>query len=219
MPIVWHNKLFASVLGIMFGRTLSADEVQKGRSPWAGKVGKRIASKHVHLIDDGLLMTGVGTREFDDDGIPQRRVPLVEEGILKGFLYDNYTANKERRESTGNSNRDYASLPLPSVNNLILHPQMKKGELLADIKRGLYLVEAIGTWLSNPISGDLSATATNAFLIEDGELTKPIKGVIVSGNFFDILENKIELIADDVENLGSIYAPSVKITEMSVTGT
>lgn len=218
MPVVWHNKLFASILRIMFGGTLSADSAQKGRSPWVGKIGKSIASENFNLLDDGLLRGGLGTREFDDDGVAQQRVMLIDRGFLQGFLYDSYTANKERRESTGNSSRDYSSLPMPSSNNLFLQPGRAKREELLDVRRGLYLVETIGGWLSNPISGDLSATATNAFLIEDGELTKPVKGVIVSGNFFDILCNEVDLIADDVQNLGSTYSPSVRISKMVITG-
>lgn len=218
MPVVWHGKLFASILGIMFGGTLSADSVQKGRSPWIGKIGRDIASENFSLLDDGLLRGGLGTREFDDDGVAQQRVMLIDRGVLQGFLYDNYTANKEGRESTGNSSRSYRSLPIPSSNNLSLQPGRVKREELLDVRRGLYLVETIGEWLSNPVSGDLSATATNAFLIEDGELTKPVKGVIVSGNFFEILRNRIALIADDVENSGSTYSPSARISEMTITG-
>lgn len=219
MPVVWRNKLFASVLRIMFGGTLSADSVQKGRSPWVGRVGRPLASKNFTLIDDGLLRAGLGTREFDDDGIPQQKTILVDHGVLQGFLYDNYTANKDRRESTGNSARDYRSLPTPSPNNLILQKgNTKKEELIRDVKMGLYLYEVIGAWLSNPISGDLSATITNAFMIENGELTKPIKGIIISGNFFDILYHKIDLIADDVRNLGSTYSPSLRVSEMTVSG-
>jgi len=218
MPVVWHNKLFASILRIMFGGTLSADSVQKGRSPWIDKVGRSIASENFSLLDDGLLIGGLGTREFDDDGVAQQRVTLVDRGVLRGFLYDNYTANKEGRESTGNSSRNYRSLPTPSSNNLFLLPGGVKREELLDVRRGLYLVETIGEWLSNPVSGDLSATATNAFLIEDGELTKPVKGVIVSGNFFEILRSSIDLIADDMENLGSTYSPSARVSEMTITG-
>lgn len=219
MPVVWRGKAFASVLRTMFGGTLCADSIQKGRSPWIGKVGERIASENFTLVDDGLLRAGLRTREFDDDGVPQQRLTLIDRGVLQSFLYDSYTANREHHESTGNSSRDYRSLPMPLPNNLILQPgRVKSGELVKDLKRGLYLFETIGTWLSNPISGDLSATATNAFLIEDGVLTKPVKGAIVSGNFFDILRHKIELVADDVRNLGSTYSPSVRVTEMTVTG-
>lgn len=219
LPVVWCNKLFASVLRIMFGGTLSAESVQKGRSPWAGKNREHIASENFNLVDDGLLRAGLGTREFDDDGISQQKVTLIDRGVLQGFLYDNYTANKDGHESTGNSSRDYRSPPAPQPNNLILQPgEAKEEELIEDIRKGVYLVETIGAWLSSPISGDLSATATNAFLIENGELTKPVKGIIVSGNFFDILQNKIDLIANEPQNLGSTYSPSVRVNEMTVTG-
>ncbi len=218
MPVVWRNKLFASTLRIMFGGTLSADSVQKGRSPWIGKTDKRVASENFSLLDNGLLRGGLGTREFDDDGVAQREINLIDRGALRSFFYDNYTANKEGRESTGNSSRDYRSLPMPAPNNLLLQPGEAKPEELLDMRRGLYLVETIGEWLSNPVSGDLSATATNAFLIENGELTEPVKGIIISGNFFEILRGRIDLIADDTDNSGSTYSPSVRISEMTITG-
>ena len=219
MPVVWHNKLFASVIGLMFRRTLSAESVQKRRSPWIGKIGQRIASENFSLVDNGLLSGGIGTRKFDDDGIPQQKVILVENGVLQNFLYDSYTAQKEARESTGNAHRSYDDLPTPRPNNLILLPERaKREELFQGVKRGLYLVETIGLWLSNPISGDMSATATNAFLIKDGALNRPVKGVIVSGNFFEIMDRKIARISNDTQNRGSLYSPSVKVSEMTVTG-
>lgn len=217
MPIVWRNKLFASVLRIMFSRTLTADAILKGRSPWIGKIGSRIASENFQLVDDGARRNGYGTRLFDDEGSPQQRILLVDHGVLQGYLYDSYTANIDRRESTGNAMREYHNFPTPTPNNLTLQQgSAQSEELRGSIKRGLYLVETIGAWLSNPISGDLSATATNAFLIENGELTKPVKGIIVTGNFFEILLNRIELIANDTQNFGSTYSPSVKISEMTV---
>jgi PmbA protein len=219
MPVVWRNKVFASALRTMFRRTLCADSIQKGRSPWIGKVGERIASQNFNLVDNGLMKGGIRTREFDDEGTKQQRVLLIDRGILQGFLYDSYTANKDHCESTGNSSRSYRSLPAPTPNNLFLKPgRVKNEELVKDVKRGLFLFEEIGVWLSNPISGDLSATATNAFLVEKGELTKPVKGVIISGNFFEMMQNKIDLVADDVQNLGSTYSPSIRVSEMTVTG-
>ena len=218
MPVVWQNKLFASIVRIMFGGTLSADSIQRGRSPWVDKVEEAVTAEDFNLFDDGLLRGGLGTREFDDDGMAQRNVPLIDRGVLRGFLYDNYTANKEGRESTGNASRDYRGIPVPSTNNLFLKPGKAKREELLDVKKGLYIVETIGEWLSNPVSGDLSATATNAFLIENGELAQPVKGVIVSGNFFEILRSGIDLLGDDVDNWGSTYAPSTRISQMTVTG-
>lgn len=218
MPVVWMNTVFAGILGVMFGGTLSADSVQSKRSPWTGKLGKQIASSNFNLLDDGLREAGVGTREFDDDGIPQQITPLVSRGVLKSFLYDNYTANKDKVSSTGNAHRGYAGFPTPFPNNLTLKPtSIRSEELIGETKRGLYVAETIGEWLSNSISGDLSATVTNGFLIENGELTQPIKDVIVSGNFFKIINGGINLIANDVKNAGSVYSPSVRVAEMTLT--
>lgn len=219
VPVVWRNKLFASVLSIMFAGTLSAESVQRKRSPWAGRIGSRIASDSFTLIDEGLMPGGLGTRMFDDEGVPQKRLPLIEEGILKGFFYDTFAANKECVESTGNASRSYDGRPHPAPNNLTLTPGRMRGadEIIRETAHGLYLEELIGAWLSNPVSGYLSATIANGALIEKGELTRPVKGVLVSGNFFDILIRGVDQIGRDTDNAGSNYSPTVRVASMSVT--
>lgn len=218
IPIIWRNKLFANVLAIMFGGTLPADAIQKERSPWAGKIGSEIASTGFTLRDEGSVAFGMGTRQFDDEGVPQRAVSLIEDGILKGYLYDTFTANKEGRESTGNASRSYDSPPRPSPNNLHLSSGTASlGEILKETKNGIYLQELIGLWLSNPVSGYLGATVANGSLVEDGEIKRPIKGVLISGNFFDIIRNGIDLIGNDVDHSGGSYSPTVRVTSMSVT--
>lgn len=218
IPIIWRNKLFANVLTIMFGGTLSADSIQKKRSPWAGKIGSEIASCDLNIVDEGLISCGMGTREFDDEGVPQKRVPLIEKGILKGYLYDTFTSNKDHVDSTGNASRSYDSTPRPAPNNLSLClGTTELNEIIKDTKHGLYLQELIGLWLSNPVSGYLSATAANAMLIEDGEMTQPVKGVLVSGNFFEIIKSGIDTIGRDLDHAGSSYSPTVKVKSMSIT--
>jgi PmbA protein len=218
--VVWRSNVFADVLGIMFGRTLSADAIQKARSPWTGKIGETIASDNVTILDEGIKDAGMGTREFDDEGYPQQDTPLITRGVLTNYLYDNYTANKDGTASTGNASRSYRSIPTPSVNNLILTPgTVKLEELISDTRQGLYIHEVIGDWLSNPISGDLSATVTNGYLIEQGEVTHAVKGVIVSTNFFTLIQDDASLIADDIENSGSTYAPTVKMENITIIGT
>lgn len=218
IPIIWRNKLFASVLAIMFGGTLSADSVQKKRSPWAGKIGSKIAAADFTLIDKGLAPGCIGTREFDDEGVPQRHVPLIEKGVLKAYIYDTFTANKDHVESTGNASRSYDNTPRPAPNNLSLGlGTLDSDEIIEETKQGLYLQEVIGVWLSNPVSGYLSATAANAMLIDKGEMTQPVKGVLVSGSFFEILQGRIDLIGRDVDHAGGNYSPTVRVTPMSVT--
>jgi PmbA protein len=219
ITIIWRNKLFANILRIMFGRTLSADSIQKNRSPWIGKIRENIATKDVNLFDDGIKEGGLGTRKFDDEGFPQQRTVLIDQGILMNYLYDNYTANKEGKESTGNAHRSYRSSPVPMANNLSLREgEVTVEELIKDTRRGVYVEEVIGDWLSNPISGDLSATITNGFLIENGELTQAIKGVVISTNFFQILNDPTLLIANDTRNSGSVHSPSVKMNNLTLVG-
>jgi len=218
IPVIWRNKLFANVLTIMFGGTLSADAVQKKRSPWGDKIGSTIASTGFTLRDEGSAPFGLGTRQFDDEGVPQRTVGLIEDGVLKGYLYDTFTANKDGRESTGNASRTYDSPPRPSPNNLNLSPgKLNLSEILKETRNGLYLQELIGLWLSNPVSGYLGATVANGSLVENGELTRPVKGVLISGNFFDIMKSGIDMIGQDVDHSGGSYSPTVRVTSMSVT--
>jgi PmbA protein len=109
--------------------------------------------------------------------------------------------------------------PVPYPNNLVVKPMSATPEeVIKETRKGLYIVETIGEWLSNPISGDLSATVSSAFLIENGELGKAVKGVIVSANFFDILKGKMDLRANDLDNAGAVYAPTTQVLEMTVAG-
>ena len=225
---VWRNDAFGNIVDSMLTRTITADAVQENRSPWAGKVGQLVASEEVSIVDEGKMVGGIGTRHFDDDGVPQKRVPVIEKGILQGFLYDCYTANKENRQSSGNAHRDvgsfssplnYMKTPSPYPNNLVVKPhKASPEEIIKETRNGLYIVETIGEWLSDPISGELSATVSSGFLIENGELGRAVKGVIVSANFFDILKGKMDLRANDLENAGAVYAPTTQVLDMAVAG-
>ncbi len=228
MNTVWRNDAYAGTVDAVLTRTITADAVQRNRSPWVGKVGQTVASEGVSVIDEGKMMAGVGTRQFDDDGTPQERTPVIEKGVLRGFLYDNYTAGKEKRLSTGNAHRDvgtffaplnYTRTPSPYPNNLVVKPgDASADELIKETRNGLYIVETIGEWLSNPISGELTATVASGFLIENGELTKAVKGAIVSASLFEMLKGKMDLRANDLENSGPVYAPTTQVLDMTVAG-
>jgi PmbA protein len=109
--------------------------------------------------------------------------------------------------------------PTPYPNNLIVEAgDASAEEVIKETGKGLYVVETIGEWLSNPISGELSATLTSGFVIENGELTRAVKGVILTSNFFDMLKGKMDLRADDLHNAGPVYAPTTQVNDVTVAG-
>ena len=125
----------------------------------------------------------------------------------------------EKVASTGNARRQYHTLPFPSLNNLKVEPGTTSLEdMIKDTKKGFLIENTIGQWLSRPSSGELNATVTHGYLIENGELTQPVNNVIIAGNFFDLMQNKLDIIGEDIDNSNFIYTPSIKVSEMSIAG-
>jgi len=191
-----------------------ADNVQKGRSSLKGRVGEMISSEGLNIHDDGLLAGGLDSSAFDGEGVPSRRTVLIEKGILKGFLYDSYTAGKDCVKSTGNAVRQgYSDVPRVGVRNLIVSSP-NAYDLLEETK-GYLINGLIGAHTANPISGDFSVEARNAFRISPGEMPVPIRSLMLAGNIYDLLKN-IE-IGTDVRAIGGIVTPTIKV-KMNVVG-
>ena len=220
MPVIVRNQVAASILGVMLSTPINADVVQKGGSPLANKVGEQIASDTITIIDDGTIERGFGTRPFDDEGHPTKRTTIIDKGVLRGFLYDNYTALKDNIESTGNARRHgYFTPPTPAPTNLILRKgDADHDDIIQDTKNGLYVDNVIGEWLSNPVSGNLNATVTHGYKIKNGELKEPVKGVVLAGNFFELLMEGFEVVGRDSNNTSGNYSPTIKFSKLTVAG-
>lgn len=219
IPIVLDSQISANILGIMIAPNISSESIQKGRSIFGQKKNTQIASENFTIIDDGTTKDGIFTREFDDDGIPTQKTEIISKGVLTNFIYDNYRAAKEKIPSTGNAGRNYWSAPGPTTNNFILKTgSVTQEEMIKETKYGLLIEETIGEWLSRPESGELNATVTHGYLIENGELTKPVNNIVVSGNYFDIIMNRIEAFGNNLNNAGKVYSPSLKISELTIAG-
>lgn len=187
--------------------SFSADNVQRGRSMLADKMGEGVFSDLISLEDDGTLDKGLDTSKFDSEGVRSHRTGLVRDGVLEGFLYDTYTANKGALESTGNASRpSYSAVPGVGPSNVVVSG---KGGLSGD---GLLVHGLIGAHTSNPISGDFSVETRNAFL--DG---RPVKKAIISGNIFDLL-NKVVGFGDDYKQFSTVKTPSMEFEEIQVSG-
>jgi PmbA protein len=192
-------------------------------------MGQQIAQDTFNVVDDGTKKGGIMSWGFDDEGVPQRKTQVIDRGVLKSYLYDTYTAAKDKVVSTGNARRSrlgtfslarpYTRTPVPAPTNFVLKQgDAKRDELIEETREGVLVLTTIGEWLSNSMSGALSATVTNGVLVKNGELSDPVKGVIVSGNFFEMIRNTIDLVANDMRNDGSFYSPSVRVQQMSVAG-
>lgn len=172
----------------------------------------------VTIIDDGTLPDGFGTSKFDDEGVLKQKTPVIEKGVLTSFLYDNYAAKREKKESTGNANRlgrvtaACANQPAINQSNLILQPN--KGslqDLIGELREGV-LVKGH----SNVVTGDFSVTAGNAFKIENGEMASPIKPCTVAGNLYEALNNVVA-VGNNLKTFGNIVCPSLIIDKIVVS--
>ena len=217
LPVVLDSYVAASFLG-MLGSALTADSVQKGKSLFVNKMGEVVAADCVTIIDDGTLSSGIASAPFDGEGVPTSKTILIKDGRLENYLYNTYTALKDGVHSTGNSVRtSFKSTPETGLTNFYLEPgEMSFDSLIKDISYGLFVTEVMGMHTANPISGDFSLGASG-ILIENGEITKPVRGVAIAGNIAEILKS-IEALANDLKFYGNKGAPSVRISEMSISG-
>ncbi len=212
----------ASFLGVV-AAGLTAEAVLKGRSLFADKMGERVASDVVRLVDDGRALEGPGAEPFDGEGVPTGRTSLIDAGVLNGFLHNTYTATRMGATSTGNARRGgFKSTPGVAPTNLILEPGAETPEqLYAKAGRALLVHDLIGVHSgANPISGDFSVGATGV-LIEGGVAGAPVREVTIASNVLDILRG-IVAVGNDIRYLpfgGAIGTPTILIGEMTVAGT
>jgi len=218
--IILDNSVTIDFLGI-FASSFSSDSLQKGKSLLKDKLGKKIISDKLNIIDSGLLSGKLGSSPVDAEGVTTREKFLVREGVLQGYLYNTYTARKGNTHSTGNASRgSYSSLPSVGVTNLFIEPSSAgdspgKKELFKALGRGLYIVDAMGVHTANPISGDFSLGVTGLW-IEDGEIRFPVKEAAISGNIIEFF-NKVAAAGDDLIFYGSMGAPSLLIADVDVS--
>jgi PmbA protein len=198
---------------------VKADNVQRNQSPFKDKLETQVASENLTIHDDGLYPMGLRTSSFDGEGVPHQKTPVIEKGILKNFLYDNYAAKKEDKQSTGNASRaGYLSTPGIEVSNFHIKPQNSSPEqMLQEVGDGFIIYYLQGAHSSNPVSGEFSVVASPAFKIEKGEVMHPCRGVMLAGNIFELLKN-ISVVGGNERQMGALVAPWVVVENMRVIG-
>ena len=198
---------------------VKADNVQRNQSPFQGRIGEKVASEAVTIHDDGLFPGGLRTSAFDDEGVPHWKTTLVDKGVLRNFLYDNYTAKKEGRESTGNASRaGYLSTPNIEATNFHIKSGNKTADqLLSEVDDGLIIYYLQGAHSSNPVSGEFSVVATPAWKIRKGEIAHSTRGVMLAGNIFEMLKN-VSVIANNERKIGQLVSPWILVENVKVIG-
>lgn len=180
------------------GHGLEGDFNRKGSSVFSGRIGQRVASKGVTVVDDGTLTGRRGSLNIDDEGNATQCNVLIEDGILRGYMQDTLNARLMKTEATGNGRREsFAHLPMPRMTNTyMLAGQTPPEEIIASVKKGLYAAN-FGGGQVDITSGKFVFSASEAYMIENGKITYPVKGATLIGNGPDAM-NRVSLIGNDM---------------------
>lgn len=233
MPVVLGPGWPGILLHEAIGHGLEGDFNRKQTSAFAGLLGSRIASPGVTVVDDGTIPNRRGSLTIDDEGTPTSRTVLIEDGILTGFIQDRQNARLMNMRPTGNGRRQsYAHAPMPRMTNTImLGGKDSQEDMIRSVKRGLYAVN-FGGGQVDITSGKFVFSASEAYLIEDGKVTAPVKGATLIGNGPDAL-TKVEMIGNDpaldpgIGTCGKngqgvpvgVGQPTLKLSALTVGGT
>src|SRR6202167_4163826 len=215
VPVIFDPMVATSILEHIF-EGVNGDSVYRGASFLAGKLGQKIAGDNVTIIDDGTIAGGFGTSPFDGEGVPTRRTVVIENGVLRSYLLNTYTAKKLGLKTTGNASRGLAGTPGIGPGNYFLQPGSKTAkQLISGIKEGLYVTEFLGQGV-NLVTGDYSRGASGMW-ISGGELAYPVEEITVAGNLKELFFN-ISEIANDLEFRGAVAAPTIRVDGLTVGG-
>lgn len=230
MPVVISSEAGGTMIHEAIGHGLEADLAQQGLSVYSGKSGEEVASRLVTVVDDATLPTKRGSYRFDDEGTPSRRIVLVDRGILKGYLYDKFTAMRDGVKSTGNGRREsYQHRPIPRMSNTFIAPgDSAPEEIVAATAEGL-LVRKMGGGQVNTVTGDFVFDVQEGYIIKGGHIAEPVRGATLTGNGPEVLK-AIDMIGSDLgfsigtcgkDSQGvpvSDAMPTIRVSEMVVGG-
>ncbi len=233
MPVVLGSGWPGILLHEAVGHGLEADFNRKQSSVFSNRVGEQVASKLCTVIDNGTLANRRGSLQVDDEGVPSQETILIENGVLRGYMQDKLSARLMKQAPTGNGRREsFSHLPMPRMTNTyMLGGPHHKDEIIASIDKGLYAVNFLGGQV-DITSGNFTFSASQAWLIENGKLTKPVKGATLTGNGPNVMQH-VSMVANDLAfdpGIGTcgkngqsvpvgVGLPTIKIDKVVVGGT
>lgn len=215
VPVVYDPRVSGGLVGHLAG-AISGSAIARGTSFLKKAMGQRIFPESISIVDDPHMKRGLRSKPFDGEGVANKRMTLVEDGVLTTWLLDIATARQLGLESTGHAARGTGGPPSPSTTNLYMEAGcLTVKELIADIRVGLYITELIGMGV-NGVTGDYSRGASG-FWIENGEIAYPVSEITVAGNLKDMFLNLTP--ADDLEFRYGTNAPTIRVEGMTIAGT
>ena len=215
VPVVFEPRTARTLLDNLF-EAVHGMSIYRQESFLAGKLGEKVASGNVTVVDDGTLPGLFGTSPFDDEGVPSRRTVIIERGVLKNYLLNTYAARKLGMKTTGSASRGLTGNAGIGHGNFYLEQGVQTPEqIIAQIPNGFYVTELMGFGV-NIVTGDYSRGAAGLW-IRNGELAFAVSEVTIAGNLKDMLLG-MEVVGSDLEFRGSVAAPTLKIGEMTVGG-
>jgi TldD protein len=199
MDVVMQNGWGGVLVHEAVGHPLEADNIAKGIGAFTGKTGQKVASDCFTMIDDGTLPNFRGTTNYDDEGTEAKRNVLIENGVLKGFMTDILSAKQLGMARSGNGRREsFRYIPIPRMTNTFINNGKDKPEdILASTKKGIY-VQSLSGGSVNPITGVFNFTCREAYMIENGKKTNPIKGATLIGSCMDVISS-VDAVGNDLE--------------------
>lgn len=216
VPVVFDPETARAFLGHVF-EAVRGDAIYRSASFLTGKLGERVASEDVTILDDGLRAGGFGSRPFDDEGVPASVTPVIEKGVLRNYLLNCYAARKLNLRTTGNAARGVAGPPSVGPKNFYLAAGAYTPEqIVRSIRKGFYVTELIGFGV-NVVTGDYSRGAAGMW-IENGELAFPVEEITIAGNLAEMLAH-VAMVGSDLEFKSSLAAPTLLVEGITVAGT
>jgi len=215
VPVIFEPRTAGQFLGDIFG-AVNGGAIYRHASFLAGKLGEKIASDALTVVDDATIPGLFGTTPFDDEGVASRRTTVIEKGVLKNYLLNTYSARKLSLKTTGNASRGITGNAGIGPGNFFIEAgALPPADIIANIPSGLYVTELIGGG-ANTVTGDYSSGAAGLW-IENGKLTYPVSEITIAGTMQQMLQG-IERVGSDLEFRGSIAAPTILIREMTISG-
>ena len=215
VPVIFEPRTARALLGDVFD-AVNGSAIYRGASFLAGKLGEKVASELVTVIDDAILPGLFGSSPFDDEGVRARKTVVIERGVLRSYLLNSYSARKLGLKTTGNASRGLSGNAGVGPGNFFLDAGPAAPEkIIGGVKNGFYVTELIGT-SANTVTGDYSSGAAGMW-IENGELAYPVSEITIAGNMQRMLMDLRE-VCSDLDFRGSIAAPTILIGEMTISG-